>query len=241
MNDLPIRCLRRLAMSGRPTVTMAASATSFLGARAASTFKRFHRPNMELTKFPDGHGEQIWIFDNIATNQVVYSHTPILRNNRALRQLPFNGKQTKPVKLRKDYWRPLALIQFDAGAGVVGRSVFQKLREFRRLHELSWGHQASDLYAMDRKARGAALCDQRANSIADMAAVLAGAGHGNRIRLSADKDQAAASTAPATLTEATVFWANDADIQTAESWSKNVVHVAGIPTLKAAPETVETA
>ena len=31
-----------------------------------------------------------------------------LQANRALRQLPFNGKKLKPAKLRKDYWRPMS-------------------------------------------------------------------------------------------------------------------------------------
>lgn len=122
---------------------------------------------------------------------------------------------------------------------MVGRSVFQKLREFRRLHELSWGHQAAELYRMDRKARGAALCDQRANSIADMAAVLAGAGQGNRVRPAQEKEEENKTNTAAAAAKATVFWANEADLNIAESWSANVVHVTGLPTLKPTPETAE--
>ncbi|KIH92152.1 hypothetical protein SPBR_03089 [Sporothrix brasiliensis 5110] len=197
-------------------------------------YKRYRQPKPELTKFPEGHGEQIWVYNNIVTNQVVYSHTPVLRSNRALKQLPFNGKKTKPAKLRKDYWRPMALIQFGEGEGVVGQSVFQKLREFRRLHELSWGHQKNDMYALDRKALGEALNDQRANSIADMAAVLAGAGQGNRIQVRGAEASASTSAvvpADGKLAEAIVFWANDQDRNIAGSWSKNVRHAAGLPPL----------
>ncbi|CAK7274035.1 hypothetical protein SEPCBS119000_005962 [Sporothrix epigloea] len=193
-------------------------------ARPIVPYKRYRQPKPELTKFAEGHGEQIWIFNHIVTNQIVYSHTPILRNNRALGQLPFNGKKTKPAKLRKDYWKPMALIQFNEGEGVVGQSVFQKLREFRRLHELSWGYQREDFYAMDRKSLGAALNDQRSNSIADMAAVLSGAGQGNRIHVRGNG-------AEAKLAEAVVFWANEQDRNIAEKWSKNVRHAAGLPSL----------
>lgn len=126
----------------------------------------------------------------------------------------------------------MALIQFDKGAGVVGQSVFQKLREFRRRHELSWGYQKQELYKLDRKELGAALCDQRANSIADMAAVLAGSGHGNRIRTLKDGEPAKKGTTA--LADATVFWADEFDRNNAESWSKNVIHVAGIPHLSPA-------
>jgi hypothetical protein len=128
----------------------------------------------------------------------------------------------------------MALIQFDAGAGVVGRSVYQKLREFRRVHELSWGHQEDEFYSLDRKALGEALSDQRANSIADMAAVLAGSGQGNRIQVSgaeASTTTSAVVSANGSLAEAIVFWANDQDRNMAESWSKNVRHAAGIPPL----------
>lgn len=130
----------------------------------------------------------------------------------------------------------MALIQFDGGAGVVGRSVYQKLREFRRVHELSWGHQKEDFYSLDRKALGEALSDQRANSIADMAAVLAGAGTGNRIQVSGAEVSSSTSAVVAAggkLAEAVVFWANDQDRNIAESWSNNVRHAAGIPSLTA--------
>ncbi|CAK7217566.1 hypothetical protein SCUCBS95973_003198 [Sporothrix curviconia] len=241
------------ATSTKAATTQAAMTTMMVAARAASTAtvqamrlpkpkkttsknpsqsatprpvvhtKRYRQPKPELTKFPEGHGEQIWIFNHIVTNQIVYSHTPVLRNNRALNQLPFNGKKTKPAKLRKDYWKPMALIQFNEGEGVVGQSVFQKLREFRRLHELSWGYQKEDFYALDRKELGAALNDQRSNAIADMAAVLSGAGQGNRIQVTGG--------ASPKLAEAVVFWANDQDRNIAEAWSSNVRHAAGLPAL----------
>ncbi|CAK7204942.1 hypothetical protein SEUCBS139899_007704 [Sporothrix eucalyptigena] len=263
LRQLAIGSSQAVRPLAQKTTAMASTSSSMLAARAASTatvqatrlpkpknkpppstkptstqrpvvpYKRYRQPKPELTKFPEGHGEQIWIFNHIVTNQIVYSHTPVLRNNRALKQLPFNGKKTKPAKLRKDYWKPMALIQFNEGEGVVGQSVFQKLREFRRLHELSWGYQKEEFYTLDRKELGQALNDQRSNSIADIAAVLSGAGQGNRIKLDGEGSEGTK------LAEAVVFWANEQDRNIAESWSKNVRHAAGLPSLTRPQEAAE--
>lgn len=73
------------------------------------------------------------------------------------------------------------MIRFNKGQGEIGRSVFQKLREFRRMHELSWGWQAEDMIKMNKKNRGMTIINQKRNAIADIAAVLAGAGKGNKM------------------------------------------------------------
>lgn len=83
--------------------------------------------------------------------------------------------------LREDYWTPLCLIELPKGQGVVGRSVMQKLQEFRRRHELEWGYQANKLMTMGRRERGEVIHNQKTNAIADIAAVLAGAGKGNLV------------------------------------------------------------
>ncbi|WQF75525.1 Putative large ribosomal subunit protein mL67 [Colletotrichum destructivum] len=170
--------------------------------RHGHTRSRRRAPQPELTNFEPGHGEQIWVYSHLTSNQVIYSHTKQLDSNRALRQLPFNGKKTKPAKLRRDYWKPMALIQLPSGAGVAGQSVFQKLREFRRLHELCWDESLrftknTDTFTgvtktrvRNRLERGVALNDQRANSIADMAAVLAGVGRGSRLLVSPQEKKA---------------------------------------------------
>ncbi|GJC95746.1 hypothetical protein CH63R_02309 [Colletotrichum higginsianum IMI 349063] len=170
--------------------------------RHGHTRSRRRAPQPELTNFEPGHGEQIWVYSHLTSNQVIYSHTKQLDSNRALRQLPFNGKKTKPAKLRRDYWEPMALIQLPSGAGVAGQSVFQKLREFRRLHELCWDESLrftknTDTFTgvtktrvRNRLERGVALNDQRANSIADMAAVLAGVGRGSRLLVSPQEKKA---------------------------------------------------
>lgn len=71
------------------------------------------------------------------------------------------------------------MIRFERDRGEVGRSVFQKLREFRQLHELQWGWQADELKKLSRRERGEKIHNQKPNAIADMAAVLGGAGRGS--------------------------------------------------------------
>lgn len=152
-----------------------------------------------------------------------------------MRQIPFNGKKLRPAKLRKDYWRPMAMIQFPDGQGEVGRSVYQRLRECKKLHEYSWDD--SLLYGEDGRTlttheRGRRLNDQRANTIADMAAVLGGLGKGNRIVVGEPGEGAATSEAAVaaatddgkTLVQATVWWVDALDRNYAKKWTKNVTH-----------------
>jgi hypothetical protein len=159
--------------------------------------------------------------------------------------MPFNGKKTKPAKLRKDYWSPMAMIQFPEGQGAVGRSVYQKLRELKHLHEVSWTDEfrykspeeftdadkkkiaeektkGNDYKPVRSKAdRGVALNAQKTNSIADMAAVLSGNGNGNGSKvLTADE----ATGEKGELVKVSISWANDQDKEYAESWSENVSH-----------------
>jgi hypothetical protein len=59
--------------------------------------------------------------------------------------------------------------------------VFQKLRELQKRHALEWEDDA--LLQMSWRERGEALNDQRGNFVADLAAILAGQGKGNRVAL----------------------------------------------------------
>ncbi|KAK3898625.1 transcriptional regulation of mitochondrial recombination-domain-containing protein [Staphylotrichum tortipilum] len=132
--------------------------------------------------FPEGHGERFWIFTQIATGMTLFSLKPEIKANKAFRtQTVFTGKKLAVGKLRKDYWRTLAVVEFGEGNGVMGRSVFQKLREFQQRHLLEWGPQAQELLKMDRWSRGKTLNDQHGNTVADLAAVLGGSGKGNLI------------------------------------------------------------
>ncbi|CAL8574164.1 hypothetical protein XPA_000134 [Xanthoria parietina] len=123
------------------------------------------------------HGTQIFVYNNIRTNQIVYSLTRSLNNHTSLKQLPFLGKKTVPSHLRKDLWQPLCLVSFPRPSQ--GLIAYRRLREFRRLHETSYplslitqteGPHKGQLHST--KKRGKILMDQKANSIADIAAVL---------------------------------------------------------------------
>lgn len=122
--------------------------------------------------------------------------------------------------------------------GDVGRSVFQKLRELKHRHELEW--QDESLLNMSKRERGKALNDQRGNVVADIAAVLAGQGKGNKMvvrvprerRLTEEEkegEEGKEGEKKKELYGATVYWANEQDKFYAESWSDNVTHVVGIP------------
>ncbi|EGY14664.1 uncharacterized protein VDAG_05828 [Verticillium dahliae VdLs.17] len=132
MNSAPIFRFAQLSLSaGIPRTTV----------RNGHTWSRRRTAKPELSNFAPGHGEQIWVWHHLTSHQIIYSHTPQLDSNHALKQLPFIAKKSTPAKLRKDLWRPMALIQFPAGAGTAGQSAFQKLREYRRRHELEWGDE----------------------------------------------------------------------------------------------------
>ncbi|KAI1393516.1 transcriptional regulation of mitochondrial recombination-domain-containing protein [Hypoxylon trugodes] len=199
------------------------------------------RKELERSKLPPHHGEKIWIFNHFLEGFTVYSHSPILKANKALRQIPFNGKKLKPSKLRKDYWKPLAMIQFPEGYGEVGRSVFQRLRECKMFHELSWGDDmyfSEDGKPLTKIERGRKLNNQKANTIADMAAVLGGQGKGNKIwatvpekiedivnvEASDENNVKHGEEGPKALVKATVWWTNDQDQNYATSWPSNVSH-----------------
>ncbi|POS83888.1 hypothetical protein EPUL_005261 [Erysiphe pulchra] len=119
------------------------------------------------------HGQRIFIFSHIQKKMVAYS---LKRNNDTLRHIPYNGKKTVPSALRKDLWLPFATITFPKGCGPVGLSVFQKLREYRKRHEHEWGEEITknpeNGYFISKKKRERKICDQVANSVADIAYVL---------------------------------------------------------------------
>ncbi|KAK0622876.1 transcriptional regulation of mitochondrial recombination-domain-containing protein [Immersiella caudata] len=131
------------------------------------------------------HGEKIWIHNHTYDGHILYSFTRTIDVNKAYRQMPYTGKKNVPAKLRKDYWQPMAVIDFGPGLGEVGRSVYQKLREFKKRHELEWGRDDPEeeyrLLHMSKHERGKALNDQRPNAVADVAAVLSGVGKGSKM------------------------------------------------------------
>ncbi|KAL8916446.1 MAG: hypothetical protein Q9208_008512 [Pyrenodesmia sp. 3 TL-2023] len=218
------------------------------------------------------HGTQIFFYNNIRTNQVVYSLTRALNNHASLAQLPFLGKKTVPARLRKDLWHPLCLIEFPHPSQ--GLLAYRRLREFRRLHETSYPlslvtrtdgpHAGNQL--LPKKKRGKVLMDQKANSIADLAAVLALQKQGwaeehvrTRQRQIARVEMQKARGKKTYLKKhpqgppemgvegVRVRWTNLLDAEFAESWPEEVVHdgltmhryTAALPIMEENEEIVE--
>lgn len=105
------------------------------------------------------------------------SDSRLHQNHAALKQIPFLGKKTVPASLRKDLWQPFCMVEFPSS--IQGLIAFRKLREFRRLHETTYplsiitqneGPHKGQL--LGTKKRGKVLMNQKANSVADLAAVL---------------------------------------------------------------------
>ena len=145
----------------------------------------------------------------------------------------------------------MAVIELPKGQGDVGRSVLQRLREFRKRHELEWNEP---LFELSKRERGEALNDQKANSVADIAAVLGGAGKGNlilaenrrqrrtgpsmknkgpssqsneAIETKSDEDttgKTEETKAAKNLSQVTIFWRDLMDAAHAQAWSDNVTH-----------------
>ena len=80
-----------------------------------------------------------------------------------------------PAKLRKDLWLPFWLATFPSP--IAGLNAYRKLREFRLLHEVAYPRSVvadpkNPKCNLPKRLKGKALMDQKANSVADLAAVL---------------------------------------------------------------------
>ncbi|KAI9837352.1 MAG: hypothetical protein M1819_000427 [Sarea resinae] len=119
------------------------------------------------------HGSAIFVYNHIRTNQVVYSLSKVLDKN-TIKQLPYLGKKTVPPVIRKDVWQPLAAISFPSPPQ--GLIAYQKLREFKMLHELSYPldliRDEKTGQLLGKKKRAKKIMDQKATAVADIAAVL---------------------------------------------------------------------
>ncbi|KAA8911322.1 transcriptional regulation of mitochondrial recombination-domain-containing protein [Sphaerosporella brunnea] len=155
------------------------------------------------------HGRNIFIYNNIQTNQVVYSLTRALNNNEALKQLPFIAKKTKPAALRKDHWAPLATVSFPNSD--MGLKTYHMLREFRKLHETKYDQAGT--FNMEKKKLKYVLMNQKANSIADLA---------ESLRIEIERADAAGS--PIAEGDVSIRWRNTRDAEHAQQWPGIVVH-----------------
>ncbi|KAI9711823.1 MAG: hypothetical protein M1820_001968 [Bogoriella megaspora] len=115
------------------------------------------------------HKLHIYIYRNTLTNQVVYSLRQSMKNNQSLKQLAYFGKKTIPAKLRKDVWTPLLSVSFPHQSQCM--DAFHKLREYRRLRDVNWDRD-SEKIPLEKKRRKKALMDQKAEAVADLAAIL---------------------------------------------------------------------
>lgn len=148
---------------------------------------------------PHGHGNYVYAYCNIRTNQVLYSLERTLHPSH-LSQLADVGANNNPPKLRKDIWRPLFTVTLpDQRQGL---QLFKLLREYRLLHETNWelteeikrpytekqieklkeklehrgGSKKETVFDVikreKKKMRVKMVMDQKANSVADLAAIL---------------------------------------------------------------------
>lgn len=124
---------------------------------------------------------QVFVYCHFRTNQTLYSLNDRVLRGSHLQQLPFAGKKTLPSKLRKDVWRPLAVVTlpFEKQA----QDAYLKLLDFKKLHELYWKEnkdwgalpeekqkKLQDKNRMpSKKERAKIIMDQKANSIAAIA------------------------------------------------------------------------
>ncbi|TAQ86489.1 hypothetical protein B7494_g5186 [Chlorociboria aeruginascens] len=191
------------------------------------------------------HGREIFVFNHLQTNQVVYSLTRALNNNDALKQIPYNGKKTVPRALRKDLWAPFAVLQFPTFASEVGLSVYQRLREYKHLHEVLWDEsiryeeKEGRINTLSVRERSRKLMNQKANSIADMAAVLGLLSTPTKIDEEVNGEEidtgAKVGVLPAyegnvgvvgerSGINVTIKWRDTLDAEFASEWTGNVVH-----------------
>ncbi|WEW61124.1 hypothetical protein PRK78_006614 [Emydomyces testavorans] len=171
----------------------------FPNSRAAQNYREKESAKLKKALQHLTHGKNIFAYNNLRTNQVVYSLSRSLERHNVLSQLIYHGKKTVPATLRKDMWIPYFSIHFPSQS--LGLSAYKKLREFAVQRQLSppvasitnteetlaqkrprdpleaekwdkiWKPRIGQI--MIKKHRARVLMSQKATSVADVAAVLA--------------------------------------------------------------------
>ncbi|CAI7634749.1 unnamed protein product [Penicillium manginii] len=144
------------------------------------------------------HGKHIFVYHNVRTKQVVYSLTRYLEKTNLLRQMVYHGKKTVPAELRRDMWVPYYSVHF--GDARLGLRAYQLLREFSLQRQLAppaemitvskeylnakrpkdplAGEEFDKInlkrigQPMEKRERARVLMNQKATSVADIAAAL---------------------------------------------------------------------
>lgn len=133
----------------------------------------------------------------------------------------------------------MCMIEFGPGRGVVGRSVFRQLREFRQRHELEWGWQAKEFQQLDRWERGVRILNQKPNAVADIAAVLSGVGRGNLMWTTAEPLSVEEGVAEVEAEKVAQTEEATEDAKTEESVESNPASVEATAETKATPTAHE--
>ncbi|KAF2165232.1 hypothetical protein M409DRAFT_24615 [Zasmidium cellare ATCC 36951] len=146
-----------------------------------------------------GSGRHIYAYCNVRSNQVLYSLSRKLKDS-SLEQLPDVGANHKPPTIRPDLWKPLYSVTLPSPEQ--GLRLFKRLKDWRKLHELCWeppsylsnpytekqiaemkeklenrgGSKKETVFDLikrqKKKMKQKIVMNQKANSIADLAAVL---------------------------------------------------------------------
>ncbi|KAI1938901.1 hypothetical protein LOZ57_006285 [Ophidiomyces ophidiicola] len=189
------RAVRFPETSGKPIQGKA----RFANSRAAQNYREHERERLKKALLHLTHGRNIFVYNHLRTNQVVYSLSRTLERNNVLSQMIYHGKKTVPASLRKDMWVPFFSVHFPSPAA--GIAAFKMLREFAvqrqlappaaaitntteslarrrprdplaaRKWDATWTPRLGQF--MPKKLRARALMDQKSTSVADLAAVLA--------------------------------------------------------------------
>ncbi|KAF2746185.1 hypothetical protein M011DRAFT_478184 [Sporormia fimetaria CBS 119925] len=116
------------------------------------------------------HGRHVYMFRNIQTNQMLYTHYPRIQQ-KTLQQLPFIGKHSVPPSVRSDLWTAHCRVgPFETAEQ--GRDALKKLSEFRTLHQLCWNETNPEWRKEPKKTLIRKIMDMRHNAAADLAQVL---------------------------------------------------------------------